>query len=87
MIDVDAMQGYIRDANPIPTLDDLDPDELTAFVAVAHEEGRAHASPDPTPHVCSTRRLCGPEASQGLGVCRCVHRGGCCCGHRRTRST
>lgn len=36
MIDLDVMQGYIRDANPIPSLDDVDADELAAFVAAAH---------------------------------------------------
>lgn len=41
MIDVDVMQAYIRDANPIPHVDDVDPDELTTFVAAAHKRGAA----------------------------------------------
>lgn len=36
MIDAKTMQGYIRDANPIPQLDDLEADELDRFVTAAH---------------------------------------------------
>ena len=33
MIDNAVMQDFIREANPIRHLDDLDPDELSRFVA------------------------------------------------------
>lgn len=52
MIDVDVMLGYIRDANPIPDLEDVDADELAAFVAAAHTRRAAIMHPptqDPTP--------------------------------------
>jgi hypothetical protein len=35
MIDPDVMQEYIRDANPIATIDDVDASELARFVALA----------------------------------------------------
>ena len=33
MIDVEVMAGRIRSANPIPSVDGLDADELAAFVS------------------------------------------------------
>lgn len=35
MIDVDSMKSYVRAANPVPDPEDLDPDELARFVAMA----------------------------------------------------
>ena len=40
MIDVDLMQDFIRDANPVPEPNQLDPAELARFVAMAEEPAR-----------------------------------------------
>lgn len=49
MIDATTMQGYIRDANPIPDVAYLDADELDRFVAAAHTR-RAATMQAPTQH-------------------------------------
>ena len=41
MIDPTLMESYIRDANPIPDVQHLDPDELAYFVAALEAEHRA----------------------------------------------
>ena len=35
MIDTATIERYMRDANPIPHIDDIDPDEFARFVAAA----------------------------------------------------
>jgi hypothetical protein len=59
MIDLNLMQSYIREANPILHVDDVDPDELATFVAAAHTRRAAIMQaptrpPTPTVPVTST---------------------------------
>ena len=57
MIDLDVMQAYIRDANPIPHVDNVDPDELATFVAAAHTRRAAMIrtlTRRPTPNLAGT---------------------------------
>jgi hypothetical protein len=49
MIDTATIERYMRDANPIPHLDDVDPDEFARFVAAAHTR-RAATMHAPTQH-------------------------------------
>jgi hypothetical protein len=53
MIDADVMQDRIRDANPIPTLDALDADELAYFLATTRTR-RPAAMQAPTQHPTPT---------------------------------
>ena len=47
MIDAEAMQDAIQEANPIPGVNDLDAGELTRFVAVANTRRPARGKPPP----------------------------------------
>ena len=58
MIDTDAMQNHIRDANPIPHVENLDTDELAHFVAAAQTR-RATAMQAPTQPTPTTRQAQG----------------------------
>mgnify|MGYP001820964966 FL=1 len=49
MIDAATVEEYMRDANPIPTLDAIDADEFAHFVAATHMK-RAAAMHAPTRH-------------------------------------
>ena len=49
MIDKATIEQWMRDANPIPTLDDVDADEFARFVAAAHTR-RAAVMQAPTQH-------------------------------------
>lgn len=49
MIDTATIESYMRDANPIPHIDDLDPHEFTRFVAAANTK-RAAIIQAPTQH-------------------------------------
>jgi hypothetical protein len=49
MIDTATIEAYMRDANPIPHVDDVDPDEFARFVA-AVQTRRAAAMQAPTQH-------------------------------------
>jgi hypothetical protein len=53
MIDADVMQDRIRDANPIPNVENLDTDELAYFVAATRAR-RAAAVHAPTQHPSET---------------------------------
>ena len=59
MIDDAVMTGYIRDANPVPDLDDLDSDELTRSAAVTKAR-RAAAMQAPTQHPTPTSPVTPP---------------------------
>ena len=49
MIDTATIERYMRDANPIPHIDDVDPDEFARFVAAAQTR-RAAIMQAPTQH-------------------------------------
>jgi hypothetical protein len=49
LIDTATIERYMRDANPIPHVDDLDPDEFARFVAAA-DKRRAAIMQAPTQH-------------------------------------
>lgn len=49
MIDTSTIERYMRDANPVPHVDDLDPDEFAGFVAIATSR-RAAIMQAPTQH-------------------------------------
>ncbi len=49
MTDIDQMQDHIRAANPIPRVDDLDTDELAAFISAVHTR-RSAIMQTPTQH-------------------------------------
>ena len=49
MIDAATLERYMRDANPLPNLDDINADEFARFVAAAHPR-RAVIMQAPTQH-------------------------------------
>ena len=64
MIDADVMQDRIRDANPVPTFDALDADELAYFVAATRTR-RAAVMQAPTQHPTETTPAAPPPHRRG----------------------
>ena len=56
MIDATVIEGYLRDANPIPDVDDLDADEFARFVAAADTRRTALMQASGTPRNHRTGR-------------------------------
>ena len=70
MIDIATVEEYMRAANPIPTLDAVDADELALRrCRRSHEEGSRHASSNQTPNQINTHRP--PNRTRLGGGSRC----------------
>ncbi|MDJ0498357.1 MAG: hypothetical protein QNJ89_11030 [Acidimicrobiia bacterium] len=63
MIDTATIERYMRDANPIPHIDDLDPDEFARFIAAATTK-RAATIQGPIQHKATESHPTTPQTSR-----------------------